>query len=172
MNTGLGPFYDGLAHLFVTPELLLPIVALTLWAGLRGPRCGRAVLLALPAAWLAGAVLGALAAYPVTLAAAAAMTLALGALAAADAKLPTAAVAGVAVALGLVQGSANWLELSELGSAPLGTAGSVTALVVVACLLVGQVAALRTPIARLAVRVAGSWIAASGLLMLGWALRR
>ena len=27
MNTGLGPFYDGVAHLFVTPEDLLPLLA-------------------------------------------------------------------------------------------------------------------------------------------------
>jgi hypothetical protein len=43
MNTGFGPFYDGLTHLFVTPEDLLPVIALALLAGLRGPRFGRAV---------------------------------------------------------------------------------------------------------------------------------
>jgi hypothetical protein len=31
---------------------------------------------------------------------------------------------------------------------------------------------LRASWARIAVRVAGSWIAASGLLMLGWAVRQ
>jgi hydrogenase/urease accessory protein HupE len=56
MNTGFGPFYDGLAHLFVTPEDLLPVIALALLAGLRGPSFGRAVLLALPVAWLVGAL--------------------------------------------------------------------------------------------------------------------
>ena len=33
------------------------------------------------------------------------------------------------------------------------------------------VVSLRRPWARIVVRVAGSWIAAIGLLMLGWALR-
>ncbi len=33
MNTGFGPFYDGLTHLFLTPEDLLPVVALALWRG-------------------------------------------------------------------------------------------------------------------------------------------
>jgi urease accessory protein len=28
MNTGFGPFYDGLTHLFVTPEDLPPVIAL------------------------------------------------------------------------------------------------------------------------------------------------
>ena len=36
MNTGLGPFYDGLAHFFTTPEDVLPVLALALWSGLRG----------------------------------------------------------------------------------------------------------------------------------------
>ena len=54
MNTGFGPFYDGLTHLFVTPEDLLPVIALALLAGLRGPRFGRAVLFVLPVAWLVG----------------------------------------------------------------------------------------------------------------------
>ena len=48
MNTGLGPFYDGLTHLFVTPEDLLPVIALALFAGLCGPQSGRAVLFILP----------------------------------------------------------------------------------------------------------------------------
>ena len=57
-NTGFGPFYDGLTHLFVTPEDLLPVIALSLLAGLRGPRFGRAVLFALPVACLAGTLGG------------------------------------------------------------------------------------------------------------------
>ena len=52
MNTRFGPFYDGLTHLFVTPEDLLPVIALALLAGLRGPPFGRSVLLA--ASCLAG----------------------------------------------------------------------------------------------------------------------
>jgi hydrogenase/urease accessory protein HupE len=67
MNTGFGPFYDGLTHLFVTPEDLLPVIALSLLAGLRGPRFGRVVLLALPLAWLVGSAAGSLLALRVTL---------------------------------------------------------------------------------------------------------
>src|SRR5512143_2039215 len=58
MNTGFGPFYDGLTHLFVTPEDLLPAVALPLLGGWVGSRCGRVVLFALPSAWLAGSLGG------------------------------------------------------------------------------------------------------------------
>jgi hypothetical protein len=38
-------------------------------------------------------------------------------------------------------------------------------------LLAGQVAVLQAHWARLAVRISGSWIAAVGLLMLGWSVK-
>jgi urease accessory protein len=108
MNTGFGPFYDGLTHLFVTPEDLLPVIALALLAGLRGPRFGRAVLFALPIAWLVGSAAGILLAPQVTLPVAETIvTIALGALLAADCPLPFAAVGGLAILLGLLHGSLN-----------------------------------------------------------------
>ena len=58
MNTGFCLFYDGLTHLFVTPEDLLQVIALALLAGLRGPAVGRAVLFALPLSWLCGSMAG------------------------------------------------------------------------------------------------------------------
>jgi urease accessory protein len=42
---------------------------------------------------------------------------------------------------------------------------------VLVALFAAFVAPLRAPWARIAVRVGGSWIAASGLLMFGWAVR-
>jgi urease accessory protein len=59
MNSGFGPFYDGLAHPLISPEDLLPAIAVTLLAGLGGARFGRFVLATLPAAWLAGMAVGA-----------------------------------------------------------------------------------------------------------------
>jgi hypothetical protein len=43
-------------------------------------------------------------------------------------------------------------------------------LFVLTALVVAFVVELRQPWSRIAVRVLGSWIAASGLLMLGWAM--
>ncbi|MGH2570433.1 MAG: HupE/UreJ family protein, partial [bacterium] len=57
-NTGFGPFYDGLAHLFVTPEDLLTVVAIALFAAQHGAKAGRRAVVALPAAWLAGMAAG------------------------------------------------------------------------------------------------------------------
>src|SRR5271165_3110048 len=173
MNTGFGPFYDGLTHLFVTPEDLLPVIALALLAGLRGPRFGRAVLFALPVAWLVGSAAGLLLAPQVTLPVAETIvTIALGALLAADCPLPLAAVGGLAILLGLLHGSLNGSEFAKTNaSGQVSAAGVAAALFAVVSLLAGQAASVRVPWARVAVRVAGSWIVAIGLLMLGWAMR-
>jgi len=172
MNTGFGPFYDGLTHLFVTPEDLLQVIAIALLAGLRGPRIGRAVLFALPAAWLVGTVAGLLVVPPVTLTAATAITIiALGALVATDRPLPLTLVAGMAILIGLLNGGHNGIELAKAQSSGLVAAGIACAIFVVVSIFGGQVTSARALWARIAVRVAGSWIAASGLFMLGWAIR-
>jgi urease accessory protein len=172
MTTGFGPFYDGLTHLLVSPEYLLPMIALALLAGLHGPRFGRAVLFALPAAWLAGSVLGLLVAprAPMPLATAI-VTIGVGAMVAAGRRLPLALVGGFAVAVGVLAGALNGIELATAHSSPLAAAGAAASLFVVVSLVTGQVASVRAAWARLAVQVAGSWIAAIGLFMLGWAVR-
>ena len=35
-STGMGPFYDGLMHFLMSPEDIVPVLALALLAGLRG----------------------------------------------------------------------------------------------------------------------------------------
>src|SRR5262249_7727204 len=54
VTTGLGPVYDGMGHFLVTPEDLLPVLTLALWAGLRGAGAGRRVLGLFPSAWFVG----------------------------------------------------------------------------------------------------------------------
>jgi urease accessory protein len=173
MNTGFGPFYDGLTHLFVTPEDLLPVIALSLLAGLRGPRFGRAVLFALPVAWLVGSAAGLLLAPQITLPMAETIvTITLGALLAADWPLPVAFVASLAVLLGLIHGILNGSELARTpSSGQMASAGVAVALFVAVSLLSGQASSVRLLWVRVAVRVVGSWIVAIGLLMLGWAMR-
>jgi hydrogenase/urease accessory protein HupE len=172
MNTGLGPFGDGLTHLLVAPEDLLPVIALSLWAGLRGPVFGRAVLFALPVAWLIGSAAGILLAPPSTLPVAeTVLTIALGVLLATNRPLPLTWIAGLAVLLGLLHGVLNSSEIPQASSGQISAAGVVVALFAAVSLLAGQAASMRLPWARVAVRITGSWIAAIGLLMLGWAMR-
>ena len=49
-STGMGPIYDGLMHFFMSPEDLVPVLALALLAGLRGASYGRRALFVLPGA--------------------------------------------------------------------------------------------------------------------------
>jgi hypothetical protein len=172
VHSGLGPFYDGVAHLFVTPEDVLAVVALALLAGLGGQRLGRAVLFVLPAAWLAGTLAGRMtplsAGVPVV---SAALLIALGGLVAADRQLPRAVVAGYALTCGALNGCFNGASLAGAGASDLAVVGIACAVFVVVALVAGQVATMKQEWARIMVRVAGSWIVAIGLLMLGWAVR-
>ena len=95
----------------------------------------------------------------------------LGGLVAADRDLPVWVVATLAGVLGASHGFANGSRLpGRNGRAD--AAGIVPTVFVTFALLAGLVVPLRYPLARVAVRVAGSWIAASGILLLGWSLRR
>ncbi len=172
VNTGLGPFYDGVSHFALTPEDLLPALALALLGGQRGSRAGRLALFALPGAWLVGGFLGL--ALP-TIGSAPALTtasfLALGGLVAAEARLRAEWVTLLAVVLGLIHGYLNGSAMSQARLGALGLVGIVSTLFVLVALASALVVALRAPWARIAVRVAGSWIAAVGLLLLGWTFR-
>ena len=172
VNTGLGAFYDGITHLALTPEDLLPVIALGLLGGLRGAAHGRRALFALPLAWLVGGLLGTQvpeASSPAFLPVVS--FLLLGALLAADARVSAAVVTLIASLLGLVHGFLGGAAMAraELGAGAI--LGTVAAVFVLVALSAGLTASIRAAWARVAVRVAGSWIAAIGLLMLGWSLR-
>jgi urease accessory protein len=172
VNTGLGPFYDGVSHFALTPEDILPALALALLAGLRGAAAGRITLFALPTAWFAGGLAGQV--FPTTTPTVALTTvsfLVLGGLVAADARLRLEWVGGLAVAFGLVYGYGNGSAMTEAKLGALGLVGIVLTLFVTIALAAALVVALRAPWTRIAVRVAGSWIAATGLLLVGWSLR-
>ena len=171
VTTGLGPIYDGVWHLFLTFDDLLPVVAMALLAGLNGPISGRRALFTLPAAWLAAGVAGYLG--PVALLPAGVTSLsllALGILTAADRKLAPPVVTALAVGLGIVHGWLNGAGIAVAGREASGLVGIAAAIFVVAALVSALVVSLQRPWTRIAVRVAGSWIAAIGLLLLGWTL--
>jgi urease accessory protein len=171
-STGMGPFYDGLIHFLMSPEDIIPVLALALLAGLRGASYGRRALFTLPVAWF----LGGLAGLTVTSAnshpfIAAAWFLLLGGLLAADAKLSLRVTTALAALLGVYHGYLNGAGMGQFTTAAVALLGLVFAVFVLIALAAAFVVRLRAQWARIAVRVAGSWIAASGLLMLGWAVR-
>lgn len=171
-STGMGPIYDGLMHFFMSPEDLVPALALALLAGLRGAAYGRRASFTLPVAWLLGGLFGS---------AAAATTgspvlssfwfLLLGGFVIADAKLNLPAMTALSALLGLVHGYLNGTGMGLSGSAVVALLGLSSGVFILLILIAAFVVQLRAHWARIAVRVAGSWIAASGLLMLGWSFR-
>jgi len=170
VTTGMGPVYDGIGHLLLTPEDLVLVLAIALYAGLRGAVAGRRTMFLLPVAWFVGGLAGLAVNTATSLPIPAISFLILGGLVAADFCLPAAAVTGLAIALGLVHGFLNGAALRD-GAGTLGLIGIMTMLFVLVTLISAFVVSLGKPWARIAVRVAGSWIAAIGLLAFGWAMQ-
>jgi len=172
-STGMGPVYDGLVHFLLSPEDILPVIALALLAGLRGTAYGRRALFVLPAAWLLGGLIGLATAASVTPILLTTISFLLfGGLVAADAKLPLRAMSALAGLLGLVHGYLNGAAMGQPEVGAVALLGLVFGVFVLVALMASLVVSLRWPWTRIAVRVAGSWIAACGLLLLGWTVRK
>ncbi len=174
-QTGLGPFYDGVAHLAMAPGDGLAALGLGLLAGLRGARAARDVLLVLPSAWLLGGVVGLPAAPDGAMPLATPMSFGLvglaglvGLVVALDRELPRPLTTVAAGTTGLLHGYANGAAMSSAGVVPLALAGETAMAFIVVTLVPAVVLSLRAGWLRVAVRVAGSWIAAISMLMLGW----
>ncbi len=170
--TGMGPVYDGVAHFFMSPEDLVPVLAFALLAGLRGASYGRRALFVLPAAWLLGGLVG----LPESATNGSAVLsavwfLLLGGLLAADVQFPLLLGTLLAAVLGLDKGYLNGAGMGHPETAVVALVGLVSAVFVMIAVASAFVVTLRAEWARIAVRVVGSWVAASGLLMLGWAFR-
>jgi hydrogenase/urease accessory protein HupE len=170
--TGMGPIYDGLMHFLTSPEDLVPALALALLAGLRGAPYGRRAMFALPTAWLLGSLVGLSGALVnAGMLWASLWFMLLGGLIVADAKLSLSTMTALGTLLGLVHGYLNGTGMGLNAQAIVATLGLAAAVFVLVVLVSALVVQLRVQWARIAVRVGGSWIAASGLLMLGWSIR-
>lgn len=170
VSTRFGDFYGGMLHPISALEHIFPWLALGLLAGLQGPRRGRWVLLVFPVALLVGTVLAWL--WPsVSL-----MTIlnmvsfvVLGGLVALAWSLSVSVIVTLGLVFGLSHGYGNGLAMTDETNRSLFVAGVASAGYVIITL----VTALTTVIARkrnwtmVAVRAAGSWIAAIGILLVG-----
>jgi len=170
VTTGLGPVYDGIGHLVMTPEDLVPALAIALFAGLRGAAPGRRALFVLPLAWFAGGLLGVVIEGLPTVPVAAISFLILGVLVAADLNLSQKLFTAVVIVVGFVHGLLNGVALKE-GAGILGLIGIMATLFVIVAIVSAFIVSLKKPWTRIVVRVAGSWVAAMGMLMFGWLMR-
>ena len=97
--------------------------------------------------------------------------LVLGLLIAFDWRLSPGAITALAAAVGLLHGSLNGAGIAAEGREALGLVGISATVFVLVAIAAARVLSLGAPWSRVVVRVAGSWVTATGLLMLGWGLR-
>lgn len=169
VTTGMGPVYDGIGHLLLTPEDLIPVLAVGLYAGLRGTAAGRTALFFLPMIWLVGGLLGFTVAAAPSFPYPALSFILLGLLIAADLHLPPIGFSALAVSVGLVHGFLNGIALKN-GPGSLGMLGIMASLFTLIALVAAFVHSLKPLWTRVVVRVLGGWITAMGVLMVGWHL--
>ncbi len=170
----LGDFYAGALHPLTDPQDILLWLALGLLAGTRGPVRARWLVPGFPLALAAGAAIGLrFALVAPGPASNAAMTAALGLLLAVAVRLPGIALVLLAVFVGLLRGLANAGGIGPQTDPVLFTAGLTSAGYVVITLSTalavqfhGQGGGWR----GIALRACGSWIAAIGVMMGGFAL--
>jgi len=174
VTTGLGPLYDGASHFALSPEEVFPVLVLALFAGLRGALHARLTFFLLPVAWLAGALVAQFA--PAMTAGwqqilTAALFLGMGGLLASDLSVPPHVTVAAGVAFAAFRGA---IDATSFRGAPHATL-AVVGMAIAVPVLFALVASLTLPLKRLwvviAVRVAGSWLAALGLLLVGWSVR-
>ncbi len=169
VNSGLGPIYDGALHLLLSPGDVLGLVALALLSGLRGAKTGRMTVMSLSLAWLLAGLAGLnLPAVPVLPWLLVVSLVVPGAMVAFDLKLPPVVVATLAALYGVLHGLLNGSALASVGAGNTALLGIVMTVLLISLLISAAVVPLRGIWSRIAVRVAGSWVAAVGILMFGW----
>jgi hypothetical protein len=168
--SGLGPVYDGIVHFVLTPQDLLPAAALALFAGLRGKAHARRVIFALPLVWLIAGFIGTLTVALPPMPLAWLPLVAVGGIVAADLPLGLGVTSAIALVLGAFLGYANGAAMAQAGPGLRAVTGIASTVFVTTTLVAASVAAWQSGWVRIAWRVAGSWIAATGLLLLGWSL--
>jgi hydrogenase/urease accessory protein HupE len=173
VTSGAGPFFDGVAHFFVSLDDLLVVVALALLSGLLGKTAARGLVLVLPLAWFVGMVLGLSLSDRIDGSGwATAFTLLVGGLLLSfSVKLPTWMIALIAGMIGLAHGSWNGAAMRATETSAIASLGIVAAAGVVALVSSATAVSIQKPWQRIALRVIGSWVAAFGLLALAWHFR-
>ena len=171
VNSGLGPFYNGALHLLLSPGDLLAVLAVGLLAGQSGKASARWAAITLPLAWGAAALDGLSLGHGADLGwLQVALLILLGILVAANVRLSAWVMASLAALTGLLHGLDNAGAFAASDSALVAVAGIVAAVLILTLFTAALAVSLQAAWTRIALRVGGSWIAAVGMLMLGWLL--
>jgi urease accessory protein len=173
----LGDFYAGALHPLTDLQDIVLWLAMGVLAGSLGAARGRWLVLVFPLGLLAGLVLDRIFGVPSAGPAAdAGIILALGLLLAAAARIPTALLCAIAFGLAVMRGAANATDFAPETDRILFAAGLACAGYAAITLTMALTLAFRRPDAGpsmewrgIAIRAFGGWIAAIGLMMVGFA---
>ena len=163
---GVGDFYSGMLHPLTALEFLLSWIALAMFAGQQGSKTALFTLAIFPSALVLGASLGAVLPSPAWLPVMNLVLIPILGLAVVLAiSFPTPATVILVALVGLLHGLANGAEIT----APVSPWRFIPGLAIIAVLVlaygIGLVRSAKKPWTRIAVRVAGSWITAAGIMV-------
>jgi urease accessory protein len=167
VSARFGDFYAGMWHPLSALEHLLPMLALSLLAAQQGVGIARRVVLDFCAALLVGTTLAALwPGFPAVTWPNLASFVVLGVLVASASRPAPEVMRVMSIGFGLTHGYANGLAMAPSTLAHLFVPGVAMAGVVLLTLVSAVAVSARLEWQKIGMRVAGSWIAAIGLLML------
>lgn len=177
VTSRLGDFYAGALHPLTDLQDIVLWLAMGVLAGSLGAARGRWLVLVFPLGLLAGLVLDRIFGVPSAGPAAdAGIMLALGLLLAAAARIPMALLCAMAFGLAAMRGAANATDFAPETDRLLFAAGLACAGYAAITLTMALTLAFRRPDAGpsmewrgIAIRAFGGWIAAIGLMMVGFA---
>ncbi|MCU0837490.1 MAG: HupE/UreJ family protein [Rhodospirillales bacterium] len=171
VNARFGDFYGGLLHPLSALDYALPWLALGLLAALQGGRNGRWMVLAFPVGVAAGVVCSQVLPAPEKLLYGVNLLwfVVIGLLIVLARRLPAEFFVGLGVTFGISQGWENALAIAGATNVGLFVAGITVASYLTVTLTTATTVSLlrQADWVRIAVRAAGSWIAAIGLLVVG-----
>jgi urease accessory protein len=163
---GVGDFYAGMLHPLTALEFLVPWIALALFAGQQGRKAALLTLGIFPFALVSGAGLALFIQPPAWIATINLAVIPILGLAVASAfACPAALTIILVTVIGLLHGLANGSEITAPMSAWRFIPGMAAAAMLILTYGIGLVRSLEKPWTRIAVRVAGSWIAAAGIMV-------
>ncbi|WP_027578988.1 HupE/UreJ family protein [Bradyrhizobium sp. Ai1a-2] len=174
----LGDFYAGALHPLTDLQDVILWGAMGVLGGTLGAARGRWLVLVFPLGLLAGLALGQ--DFEITLTGStvdAGMVLVLGLLLATAVRIPTVALCALAFALAVIRGMANATDLGPetdrlLFAAGLACSGYAVITLVMALVLAFRGADTSVPTSwrKITLQALGGWIAAIGLMMVGYSL--
>jgi urease accessory protein len=174
VNTRLGDFYDGILHPLTGFDFALPWLALAILAAFQGKQRGRWLLLVFPLGLFSGVclslVLPHLGLVPILNVATFACV---GLMLAMALVMPLPAFIALGAMVALLHGYENGQEMISAGDRFLFTAGVMAIGYIFVALVTGLATAFLDGAGswrRIALRAGGSWIAAVGIMVLGFQL--